>query len=161
MKYLPTFIVENIPLCVVLFAISVGIIFYLASCLFQKRRIHPIPATIFLHHWNEFRQSDTSGCYIILIYKRRPSKKLLKTQRGYSDVYVGQSVNMYKRVFNHLTGHGNGDVYADMKYKKHVFVAFMPCSTQELNALEIELISKYNATESYNRTKGGAKLTHR
>lgn len=34
---------------------------------------------------------------------------------------------MYKRVYNHLTGHGSGDVYADVKYGKYVYVKFIAC----------------------------------
>ena len=31
------------------------------------------------------------------------------------------------RVRNHLTGHGNGDVYADVRNGKPVFVKIAPC----------------------------------
>jgi hypothetical protein len=46
-------------------------------------------------------------------------------------------------------------VYADIKYGKQVYVKFIPCPPEEMNELEEKLIKDYDATESYNRTKGG------
>ena len=96
-----------------------------------------------------------------MIYKRRPNKRKVKRVTRYHEIYIGQSVNMYRRVFNHFTGHGNGDVYADVKYQRHVFVKFIPCTPELLNQYEKGLIQLYQATKSYNRTKGGAKLTNK
>jgi hypothetical protein len=125
----------------------------------RARRARAINSDDFLEQWDAYRRLDRPGCYIITIYNRRPKKRKVKRLIGYHEIYVGQSVNMYRRVFNHFTGHGNGDVYADVKYQRHVFVKFIPCSPEQLNNYEKCLISQYNTTTSYNRTKGGAKLT--
>ena len=58
---------------------------------------------------------------------------------------------------NHLTGHGNGDVYADVRMGKPVFVKLVPCTAEQMNALEKNLIRTFNATSSYNSTAGGSK----
>ena len=74
----------------------------------------------------------------------------VRWQRG--DIAVAMS-----RVRNHLTGHGNGDVYADVRNGKPVFVKIVPCPAQQMNALEKKLIKAFNATSSYNNTAGGSR----
>jgi len=75
----------------------------------------------------------------------------------YENIYVGQSVNVCKRVHTHFNGKGNGDVYADIKYGKKVYVRIVPCGKERLNIVEKELIRAFNATNSYNNTQGGGK----
>lgn len=99
------------------------------------------------------KYEDGPGCYVITIYKRPVAHFNYK---NYENIYIGQSVNVYKRVHNHFNGKGNGDVYADIKYGKHVYVRFVRCKKADLNKKEIELISAFNATQSYNKTRGGA-----
>ena len=99
-----------------------------------------------------YRYEKKPGVYVILIFNKRV--------RGgnfynYRDVYVGQSKTMANRVHNHLIGKGNGDVYADVKYGKYVYIQLNYCNYGEMNDLEKKLIKKYNAQESYNNTKGG------
>lgn len=77
--------------------------------------------------------------------------------KAYENVYVGQSLYVCSRVRNHLTGHGNGDVYADVRNGKPVFVKIVPCPAQQMNALEKKLIKAFNATSSYNNTAGGSR----
>lgn len=162
MNEIPTFISSNITPCMLL-CVSVGIFVFLLlqkpSINKQAQRAKPIKCSDFLNQWDTYRKVDKPGCYIISIYKRKPTKHKTKRIKKYSEIYIGQSINVYRRVFNHFTGHGNGDVYADVKYQRHVFVKFVPCAIEQLNEYEKYLISKYNATESYNRTKGGAKLS--
>lgn len=100
-----------------------------------------------------FKYQDGSGCYIITVYPTRVTDGKWK---NYENVYVGQSKCVYQRVHNHFNGKGNGDVYADIKYGKWVYVSFVRCEEYELNQKEIELISIFNATRSYNKTRGGA-----
>lgn len=76
----------------------------------------------------------------------------------FEEVYVGQSENMCQRIHMHLTGKGNGDVYADMRSGKHVYVQFSPCEDEEMNELEKMLIIAYNAKASYNKTHGGGTI---
>lgn len=102
------------------------------------------------------KYSDGPGCYVILIFDKPVVNDNFK---GFENVYVGQSVNRYQRVHNHFNGKGNGDVYADIKYGKSVYVQLIPCKKEMMNAKEKELIALFNATQSYNKTKGGA--THR
>lgn len=78
-----------------------------------------------------------------------------KTRRKY---YVGQAVNVLSRINQHLTGHGNGDVYADFKYGDRFTVTSIRlrgsgCAT--LNELERRCIAHYKADSTgYNKTKG-------
>lgn len=93
---------------------------------------------------------DQPGCYVIVT---SPSPD----GTAFENVYVGQSLHVCSRVRNHLTGHGNGDVYADVRNGKPVFVKIAPCSPQQMNALEKSLIKSFNATSSYNNTAGGSR----
>lgn len=126
----------------------------------KHKKNRAIYAHDFIDQWPLYRKADpTPGCYVILIYKKRPSARQIKLAKNYDEVYVGQSVNLYTRVYKHLTGYGNGDVYADMKRGRFIYLRFVTCARTQLNQTEIELISKYNATRSYNKTKGGSRLT--
>lgn len=89
-----------------------------------------IPASTFLSNWKTTRSGnkvtggyktlDQPGCYVIIT---APSPDW----KSYENVYVGQSLHVCSRVRNHLTGHGNGDVYADVRNGKPVYVKIMPC----------------------------------
>lgn len=72
--------------------------------------------------------------------------------------YVGQSVRIIDRVTQHLTGRGNGDVYADFKYGRTFTVALIPLNGSgfdSLNELESQTIKAYGAyVNGYNRTRG-------
>ena len=99
--------------------------------------------------------NDRPGVYIILLYDPAISKR---TTLNYSDVYVGQSLTVYHRVRQHFTGHGNGNVFADIKYGRAAYVKLVFCEESDLNRLEKKYIADYNATASYNDTKGGATV---
>ena len=100
-----------------------------------------------------YKYNDGTGCYIITIY----STPVIQDYMSYENVYVGQSVKMCQRVHNHFTGKGKGDIYADIKYGKYVYVRLVPCAKEEMNALEKQLIRAFNSTNSYNATVGGGK----
>ncbi len=72
--------------------------------------------------------------------------------------YVGQAKRLYFRVWQHLTGHGNGDVYADYKYGNRFIIRFVTLNESgcnDLDMLERNLIQYYNAfTTGYNKTVG-------
>ncbi len=74
--------------------------------------------------------------------------------------YVGQATKIYSRVNNHFTGKGNGDVYADYKYKNLFMIQLLPLKNsgfKTLNELEREAIAHYKAYKrGYNKTKGNA-----
>lgn len=125
-----------------------------------------ISSTYFLNHWatqtngsqildGYKKRYATSGCYLILIADKKSTPSTILN--NYSEIYAGQSVNIAERVHQHFTGHGNGDVYADVKYGKYVFVKLFPCSKEKMNDLECTLIERFNGLDSYNRTAGGAK----
>ena len=105
----------------------------------------------FFESWKE-NKDDFPGCYVILIY----DKTLIFNPMNYDDIYVGQSVNVRKRVFSHLMGHGNGNVYYGLKSGCKVFVIIRKCRKKKLNQAEIELIDHFQATSSLNMTRGGA-----
>lgn len=70
--------------------------------------------------------------------------------------YVGQSVDVHKRVASHFMGRGNGDVYADYKYGNKFEIILIPFQEpwKSLNSMERDMIDYYNAERGYNKTKG-------
>ncbi len=106
------------------------------------------PARDFLAHRGMLRQSDFTGVYVLHN----------KTKDMY---YVGQSIRVIDRVGQHLTGHGNGDVYADFKYGDEFEVSAISLAESgygSLNDLERDTITAYNAYgNGYNRTAGNAR----
>lgn len=72
--------------------------------------------------------------------------------------YVGQGKQVFKRVKNHFSGRGNGDVYADYKYGDAFTIKIIPLqdsNCNSLNELERKMIVYYNAyTDGYNRNRG-------
>ena len=106
----------------------------------------------FLEKWEELKRTDGSGCYVICSY----GDGNVEDYTNYHDVYVGQSKTVFKRVRNHLTGHGNGDVYCDVRNGEKVYVKIVKCELSELNVLEKRLITTFEALKSYNKTAGGS-----
>lgn len=100
------------------------------------------------------KYSDHSGCYVILIFEKPVRGRRFS---GWENIYVGQSVNVCQRVHNHFNGKGKGDVYADIKYGKFAYVRIIPVKQKRLNDMETALIEAFSATNSYNKTKGGAR----
>lgn len=100
-----------------------------------------------------YKYNDTPGCYVITLYDH----KLIGRHgyMNYDNIYIGQSQNVCQRVHNHLTGKGKGDVYADIKYGLEAYITIIPCKEKKMNEMERQLIEAFNATESYNKTKGG------
>lgn len=103
-----------------------------------------------------YKYNDRPGCYVITIFD---NPVLNGDYTQYKNIYIGQSIKMCKRVHDHFNGKGNGEVYADIKYGKHAYVRLVPCSKENLNNVEKKLIRAFNATNSYNKTRGGAKRT--
>lgn len=100
-----------------------------------------------------YHYNNDPGCYIILIFNKEVKNG---DYRNYENVYVGQSARVCNRVHNHLIGKGNGDVYADAKFGKKVYVKLIFCDRVEMNDVEKTFIELYDATSSYNGTKGGS-----
>ena len=100
------------------------------------------------------KYNDYPGCYVILIFEKPVRGRRFS---GWENIYVGQSVNVCQRVHNHFNGKGKGDVYADIKYGKFAYVRIIPVKQKRLNDMETALIEAFSATNSYNKTKGGAK----
>lgn len=100
-----------------------------------------------------YKYNDMTGCYVILIFGETPNGEF----SNYENSYIGQSVNVCQRVHNHFNGKGNGDVYADCKFGKLLYVQFFPCAKPEMNSLEKSLIAAFDSTASYNKTKGGSR----
>lgn len=103
-----------------------------------------------------YKYNDFPGCYVIMIFDKPVRAKRFT---NYENIYIGQSVGVCARVHNHFSGKGKGDVYADIKYGKHAYVRIVPCKAKRLNEMETALIEAFGATDSYNKTKGGAKIT--
>ena len=72
--------------------------------------------------------------------------------------YVGQSVSVMKRITQHLSGNGNGDVYVDYKNGDNFTVQAISLTDsgyQSINDLEREMIETHEAfTKGYNKTRG-------
>ena len=105
----------------------------------------------FIDNW-QIDKKDYPGCYVILIY----DKKLIVNPMNYDDIYVGQSVNVRHRVFSHIMGHGNGNVYYGLKSGCKLYIVITKCRKNKLNDAEKELIRYFNATSSLNMTRGGS-----
>ncbi|MBQ9031619.1 MAG: GIY-YIG nuclease family protein [Parasporobacterium sp.] len=115
------------------------------------RRRKYISMENFLDSWHESKE-DFPGCYVILIY----DKRLIVNPMNYDDIYVGQSVNVRHRVFSHLMGHGNGNVYYGLKSGCRVYLIICKLRRRKLNRAEKELIDYFHATSSLNMTRGGS-----
>ena len=88
---------------------------------------------------------DESGVYVIF-------------NKSSSMYYVGQSIHLIKRVNDHFTGKGNGDVYADYKYGADFEITLIPCPREDLNKVERHYIEIFNAYgKGYNKNKGKKK----
>ncbi len=161
MQYFRNWIELNYPyllyaLAGLLFCILLILIFRSCRPLPKKiesliRRKQYMSQEAFLDSWKEDK-SDFPGCYVILIY----DKTLIINPMNYDEIYVGQSVNVRKRVFSHLSGRGNGNVYYGLKSGCKIFVIIQKCRKKKLNRAEIELIEYFQATSSLNMTRGGA-----
>ena len=72
--------------------------------------------------------------------------------------YVGQAKHLYSRVNQHMTGHGNGDVYSDYKHGDSFSIKLCPIKYtpyKSLNRFEKDMIAYHNAyTMGYNKTAG-------
>lgn len=140
--------------------IAGGIVYAVLDAYF-KRRDHRIlderirgldgrelTAEEFLASRSMLRDDDFTGVYVL----HNTTKELY---------YVGQSVHVWKRLSDHLMGHGNADVYADMKYGDRFTVKVIPLvgsGYKSLNDLERDAIESYDAYErGYNRTSGNAR----
>jgi len=86
-----------------------------------------------------------AGVYIILN----------KTKNMY---YVGQSQKILDRVNDHLSGKGNGDVYADFKHGDLFGIKMFALETSgysSLNELKRHTIMTFDAyAKGYNKTRG-------
>ncbi|WP_416150229.1 GIY-YIG nuclease family protein [Salipaludibacillus sp. HK11] len=75
--------------------------------------------------------------------------------------YIGQGKQVLNRVNSHLTGKGNGDVYADYKYGDYwtiKMIALKNTSFNTLNELERYAIETYDSyNKGYNKTRGNTK----
>ncbi len=91
------------------------------------------------------KKYDFPGVYIL--YNKKKNK-----------YYVGQASSVLQRINQHLTGHGNGDVYADYKYGDRFTITAIRLrgsGFSTLNDLERNTIEVYNAySEGYNKTRG-------
>ena len=93
-------------------------------------------------YYGNLKQWDYSGVYVIQNLHNKY-------------YYVGQSKQILKRVNNHLTGKGNGNLYADYKYGAQLEITLIKVPNDRLNEVERFLIDKLQATtKGYNRTAG-------
>lgn len=91
-----------------------------------------------------------SGCYVIITCDGAVHKD---DYSRYRELYVGKAENMDASIRADFVGLGNPDVYADVKYKQHVYVLLYPCERENLDALEASLVTALDADASYNRAR--------
>lgn len=91
---------------------------------------------------------DYCGCYAIATYGSAIRKD---DYNAFRDIFIGASPNMGKSIRADFIGGGNPDVYADVKYKQHVYVLLYPCPEERLEELRISLITALDADSSYNK----------
>lgn len=109
----------------------------------------PIPADEFLEARRRLgarhEAMDVTGCYVL-------------TNEDTGRSYVGQSTHVPDRVNAHLTGSGNGDVYADYRAGDRFSVRVIPLEGSghaRLDSLERELIAALDSYRNgYNRNRG-------
>lgn len=74
--------------------------------------------------------------------------------------YVGQSISLFKRVYNHFTGKGNKDIFEDYSNGDVWTIKLISLSGsgfKSINALEKHFIEYHHATyNGYNKTIGNA-----
>lgn len=121
-----------------------------------------IEAQVFLKTWNDQQdlasQLDGSaagmelyafpGCYITVTCDGAVKKDDFSK---YREVYVGKAENMGEAIHADFTGRGNPDVYADVKYKQHVYALLYPCEVEKLDEMHTSLVAALDADRSYNR----------
>lgn len=95
-----------------------------------------------------------SGCYVILIFS---SPIHDGNYKKFDDIYIGQSLNLSKRMKQHFAGNGNKNVYRDYQKGKFIYFTFQRCQPSYMNRMEKDLIRAFHSTESYNVQKGGGK----
>lgn len=117
-----------------------------------------MPVSLFLENWETQEKLDQAngeylaycGCYAIATY----SAAVKKDDYGsFRDIYIGSSKNMGASIHADIIGLGNADVYADVKYKQHVYVLLYPCEPAKLDVLKTSLITALDADASYNAPK--------
>lgn len=87
------------------------------------------------------------GCYVAITCNGAVKKD---DYSKYRELFVGKSENMGASIHDDFVGRGNPDVYADVKYKQHVYVLLYPCAAESLDELELSLVTALDADESYN-----------
>ena len=93
---------------------------------------------------------DFSGCYVVATYGHAVKKD---DYSQYRDIYVSKSNHVGSSIRDDLSGKGNPDVYADVKYKQDVYVLLFPCEESRLDQLERSLVVALDADASYNKAE--------
>ena len=109
----------------------------------------------FESEWEKSQQAGampplkSPGYFVIAVYKNKPGDGRLY---DYRDVFVSRSEDMGASIYRHLTGGGNPDVYADMKYGRHMLVFGFPDFDFEddNNETLCQFITALRADVSYN-----------
>ena len=95
-----------------------------------------------------------SGCYVILIFSFPVCDENYKSLMI---LLLGESLNLSKRMKQHLTGSGNKNVFRDYQKGKFIYFTFQRCQPSYMNRMEKNLIRAFRSTDSYNIQKGGGK----
>lgn len=93
-----------------------------------------------------------SGCYVTVVTEGVVKESDFGRMKN---VFVGQSVDLGAAIYADFIGLGNVDVYADVKYKQHVYVLLYPCAEADMEKLHDSLIVALDADKSYNAPKTG------
>ena len=117
-----------------------------------------MPLSTFLENWklnasavsgSEIDYLNYCGCYVLAVYGAAVKNDDFSM---YRNIYVGESTDLGKRIYAEACGKGNVDIYADVKYRQHVYLMLYPCTEDRLEELKESLITALDADKSYNKT---------
>jgi hypothetical protein len=112
-----------------------------ASDLAEKAGGKPVPAE------DTLGAIAGPGCYIALTFEREPHDLAsIDRPRG---GYVGTSRDMRHDALAHVSGAGNADIYADVKYGKSVYFYFYPTASAAMDARARHFVSELGPLVTY------------
>lgn len=147
---------------VILFVILIKFLFFIFKIIHRKKinralyRFMYRSQVLSPEEFLELRNKRQGRNYVSSSYNV-PGIYILKNETK-DMYYVGQGKKVLSRVYNHFSGRGNGDIYADYKYGDEFSIRIVTLSSTRytnLNDLEREYIRLLKAYDTgYNKTRG-------
>ena len=118
-----------------------------------------MPVEQFMENWKTQKQASGmladdylayAGCYVLATFASTVKKDDFST---FKELFVGKSERMGADIYRDIVGLGNVDIYADVKYRQHVYVLLFPCAAEKTGELYDALVTALDADQSYNAPK--------